>query len=239
MIVLTTGTKTDRTNAVFTGVFFIAATVSAITGLTLYDPIINHADYLTMGAKNATQIIFGALMELILVSTAIGTGIMLYPYVRKYNESLGLGYVCFRLLEVVFILVGIVSVLALLSLSHSYTNTTHLDLTAYQTTGTALRAIHDWTFILGPLFMLGINTFLYSYVFYQSKLVPGKLAILGIGGAVLVFISAPLVMFGIISLLSVWQVLLALPIASYEMILALWLITKGFNLEHFTKQAHG
>lgn len=228
--------KTDKTNAVITGLFFIAATVSAIVGMKLYDPILNNPGYLTDGAKNAVQIIFGALSELVLVCTAAGTGIMLFPYLRKFNERLGLGYIVFRLLEAVFILIGIVSVLALLTLSHSYTNEADPAIDAFQTAGTLLKAIHDWTFILGPLFMLGINTFIYSYVFYKSNLVPRKLAMLGIAGAVLVFISAPLVMLEIISQLSVLQVLLALPIAIYEMVLAVWLIAKGFNLQHFAKQ---
>ena len=226
---------TDRMNAVITGLFFIAATVSAITGLKLYDPVLTHSDYLTNGAKNDTRIIFGALSELILVCTAAGTGIMLFPFIRKYNERLGLGYITFRLLEAVFILIGIVSVLALLSLSRSYTSETAPDIAAFQTAGTILKAIHDWTFILGPLFMLGINTFIYSYVFYRTNLVPGKLAILGITGAVLVFISAPLAMLGIVTMLSVWQVLMALPIAVYEMVLAVWLIMRGFNLGYVAK----
>lgn len=228
--------RADKKNAVITGLFFIAATVSAITGAKLYDPILIHTDYLTSGAKNATQIIFGALSELILVCTAAGTGIMLFPYLRKFNERLGLGYIVFRLLEAVFILIGIVSVLALLTLSRSYTNEASPAINAYQTAGTILKAIHDWTFILGPLFMLGINTFIYSYVFYQTNLVPRKLAILGIAGAVLVFISAPLVMLGIIAQLSVMQVLMAMPIAIYEMVLAVWLISKGFNLGYFMQQ---
>lgn len=227
---------TDKTNALITGSFFIAATVSAIMGVRLYDPILNHSDYLTNGAKNSTQIIFGALSELVLVCTAAGTGIMLFPYLRRFNERLGLGYITFRLLEAVLILIGIVSVLALLSLSHSYTNEASPAVNAFQTVGTILKAIHDWTSILGPLFMLGINTFIYSYVFYQTNLVPRRLAIFGIVGAVLVFISAPLVMLGIIAQLSVMQVLMAMPIAIYEMVLAVWLISKGFNVGHFMQQ---
>lgn len=133
----------DKTNAVITGLFFIAATVSAIIGLKLYDPILIHTDYLANGAKNSVQIIFGALSELVLVCTAAGTGIMLFPYLRKFNERLGLGYITFRLLEAILILIGIVSVLALLTLSHSYTNEASPAVNAFQTAGTILKAIHD------------------------------------------------------------------------------------------------
>jgi hypothetical protein len=89
--------------------------------------------------------------------------------------------------------------------------------------------VHTWTFALGPLFMLGVNTFMYSYLFYKSKLVPRRLAVLGLTGATLVLVAALLVLFGVYPQLSVPVTLLALPIASYEMILAGWLIVKGFN----------
>jgi len=230
MIATNSGSKTDKRNAVLTGGFFIAATVAAITGLKLYDPLLAHPDYLVQGAMHSTQVILGACFELILVCSAAGTAIMLFPYLKNFNTSLGLGYVCFRMLEAVFILVGIVSVLALLSLSQSFTNTSRPDIAVFQTSGAMLKSIHDWTFMLGPLFMLGINTFIYNYVFYRSGLVPRKLALMGLAGAVLVFASAILIMFGIISQLSVWGVLMAMPVAVYEMILAVWLIAKGFNL---------
>lgn len=225
----------NKTNAIITGLFFIAATVSAIIGLKLYDPILNHADYLTNAARHSTQIIFGGLFELILVCTASGTAIMLFPYLRKYNESLAIGYVCFRVLEVVFILIGILGMLSIVTLGHAYLSKASSDIDTYQAAGTIAKAIHDWTFIIGPLFILGINTSIYNYVFYKSKLVPRPLSIWGITGAVLVFISSLLVMFGLIEILSLWQMLLAMPIAIYEMILAIWLITRGFNLKHLTK----
>ncbi len=85
-------------------------------------------------------------------------------------------------------------------------------------------------FCLGLYFMLGINTMMYSYIFYKSKLVPRFIPILGMTGATLVFICALLVMFGVIEQVSVWGAILALPIAANEMILAVWLIVKGFNV---------
>ncbi|WP_205685660.1 DUF4386 domain-containing protein [Flavipsychrobacter stenotrophus] len=221
--------RTDKINATVTGVFFIIAAVAAITGLILYDPLLNHSDYLIRGARYSNQIVLGAFLELILSCSAVGTGIMLYPYLRKVNESLGMGYVCFRMLEVVFILIGIVSVLSLLTLSISFTNTTAPDAASFQATARTLKAIHEWTFMLGPNFMLGINTFIYSYVLFQSKLVPRKISVIGILGAVLVFTAALLELFGIILQISIWGALLGMPIFVYEMTLAIWLIIKGFN----------
>ncbi|PTX18509.1 uncharacterized protein DUF4386 [Pontibacter mucosus] len=222
------GTKKD---AVITGILFITATVTAIIGLRLYDPVLNNSAYLTLGVSHSNQIIAGAVSELILACTAAGTGLMLYPYLRRYNESLGLGYLSFRLLEVVFILVGIVSVLALLTLSRLYTSSPAPDTAAFEAIGGILKAIHDWTFMLGPNFMLGINTFLYCYVFYQTRLVPRRLAAFGMVGAGCILIAAVLELFGVILQISTWGVLLAFPVFAFEMFLAFWLIRKGFNLK--------
>lgn len=226
--------KSGNLNAKVTGVFFIVAAIAAIIGLKLYDPVLRNPDYLSLGARNSNQIVWGAVCELILACTATGTAIMLFPYLKKFSESWGLGYVCFRMLEVVFILLGILSVLALLTLSNAYTITSAPAIDNFKTTGIILQSIHDWSFMLGPNFMLGINTFIYSYIFYKSKLVPEKIAVTGIAGAVLIFIASLLEMFGIILQMSVWGVLLAIPIFIYEMSLAYWLITKGFNSGEFS-----
>jgi len=223
---------THRKNAKITGVFFIAATLFAILGLKLYDPILQNTNYIAEAAGHSTQIILGAVSELILVCANIGTAIMLFPYLKKYNENLARGYYTFRLVEAITILIGVVSMLSLLSLSKTFNGDANAMLSIYQPAASIVNAIHYWTFIIGPLFMLGINTTIYSSVLYRSKLVPVKLAVLGITGAVLVFISAILVMFGMIPMMSAVQILFAMPIAVYEMVLAGWLIAKGFNLEN-------
>ncbi len=220
-----------RMNAKITGVFFIAATLFAIIGLKLYDPILQNPNYIEEAAGHSSQIILGAIAELILVCSNAGTASMLFPYLKKYNENLARGYYTFRLLEAITILIGVLSILSLMSLSRTFNGDAGAELSIYQPAAAIVKSIHDWTFIVGPLFMLGINTTIYSSVFYRSKLVPRKLALLGITGAILVFISAILVMFDIVPMLSAIQILFAIPIAIYEMVLAGWLIAKGFNLE--------
>lgn len=211
------------------GVLFILAAVSSIIGLILYDPILNDPDYLVTIAEHANQVILGALMELILVVSAVGTSIIMFPFLRRYNESIALGHVCFRFMEAVIITIGIVSVLSLLTLSQEYVASGASNVASFQASGTLLHSVHNWTFLLGPNFMLGINTMMYSYIFYQSRLVPRFISLLGMTGAALVFIAALLEMFGVFSQLSVWGALMSLPVAANEMILAVWLIAKGFN----------
>jgi Domain of unknown function (DUF4386) len=230
--------KTDRYNAIITGCFFIAATAAAITAVLLYSPLLTHSNYLVEGAANSGKIVSGAVFELILVASACGTAIMLYPYLKVYNERLAFGYATFRILEAVAILTGLLSMFSLLSLSRLNVHGDTADAAIYSAIGSVLKAVHEWTSIVGPKFFLGINTFLYSYVFYQSSLVPKKIALAGIAGACLVFTSSMLELFGVIDSLSTSAVLLAIPVAAYEMILAGWLIIKGFGIYYVSRADH-
>lgn len=220
---------THRPAAVIIGVLFIFASLSAILAVIFFQPILAGPDYLTNGAVQSNTVILGVLMELTLVLTAIGTTVGLFPFVRKHNEGLALGYLAFRYLEAVFISVGVVAVLALLTLSRHYVAAGAPEASTYLAAGTLLIAVKEWTFILGPHLLLGVNTLIYSYLLYKTQLVPRPLAIMGMTGAVLIQIAAVLELFGLIGTWSPWVGLLAAPIAVYEMILAGWLIAKGFN----------
>lgn len=125
--------------------------------------------------------------------------------------------------------IGTVAVLSLLTLSQDFVAAAASDASAFHAAGTLLIAVKNWTFILGPHLLLGVNTLMYSALLYKSKLVPRPLAIMGLIGATLVLIAALLEIFGVIATWSVWVGLLAAPIGVYEMILAMWLIVKGFN----------
>jgi hypothetical protein len=221
--------NSNKLAAKMVGVLFILAAVSAVVGVLLYDPFLTSSDYLTKGSEYYNQVVLGAIMELILVISAVGTATIMFPLLRKYNETIALWHLCFRFLEAVVITIGIISVLALLTLCKEYVAGGATNIASYQASGTTLKAIHDWTFSLGPNFMLGINTIMYSFIFYKSKMVPRFIPILGMTGATLVFICAFLVMFDVIDQVSLWGGLLALPVAANEMILAVWLIVKGFN----------
>ncbi len=218
-----------RKNEIITGVFFIAATVAAIIGVLLYDPVLKNADFLSIAAQSYRQIALGAFFELTLACSAMGTGIMLYPRLKKYSESWGLGYALFRLLEVVFILTGVLSMLTIAKISLESASLSGPERLSVQLLANMLKTIYSWAFILGPHFMLGINTFIYSYIFYQTELVPRKLSAVGMAGAMLIFVAALLELFGAIPHFSSQVMVLALPIAVYEMVLAARLIITGFN----------
>ncbi len=219
--------NTNRQAAVLIGIMFILASATAILGLLFYQPILTGPDFLTNGAENTTRVIAGALMELILVITAIGTAIGLFPTLRPYGERIALGHLFFRFLEAVVISVGIVAVLSLLILSQTYVAENAANAAAYHVSGTLLQAVYKTTSMLGPLFLLGINTLMYSYLLFKSKLVPRPLAGMGLTGATLVLVYAMLVLFGVV--VQGPATVLVMPVALYEMFLAVWLIVKGFN----------
>ena len=217
----------NKSNAKITGWLFIIAAVSSIIGLKLYDPILSDNNFIVSANNHYNQIIFGAINELILVVSATGTGIMLYPLLKRYNESMGIGYLSFRMLEAVFIIIGLLSILTVLSISESYVDGAITDKANAQNLGLSFISLHKWTFMLGPNFMLSINTFIYSFVFYKTKIIPSNLARLGLLASFLIMTAAILELFGVIQQISTWGILLALPIALYEMTLAIYLITKG------------
>ncbi len=222
-----------KRNEKITGVFFIAATTTAIIGVQCYSPVLKSADILESVRAASTQIALGAFFELMLAISNIGTGVMLYPRLKRYSESWGLGYSLFRLLEVVFILIGLLSMLTIVTLSKEAPNFSAEARLPVQNIAGFLKQVYSWAFILGPHFMLGINTLIYSSIFYLSKMLPKKLTIFGITGAVLILLAAILEIFGYIPHFSSTIVFFAFPIAIYEMVLAGWLIVKGFNKEAY------
>lgn len=218
---------TTKRHAVRTGLFFIAATVTAIIGLLLYKPVLDAADPIAAARLHAGRIGWGAFFEALLALANCGTAVMMLPVLSLVSKRLGPAYVVFRALEVVAIVVGAVSMLALDSVAGSL----EPDASGTLAVGRALIAVHDWTFVLGPHFFLGVNTLIYSSLFFRSGLVPRPLAVWGITGAALILFVGAIELLGVITPYSSTTMLLAMPIAVYEMVLAGRLIGKGFNME--------
>lgn len=138
-------------------------------------------------------------------------------------------------MEAVLIAVGVVSILGLVQLSIYYEGNSLASIENLKELGYMLQAFHRWTSMLGPNFMLGINTALYSYLLFRTRLVPRTLALSGIATATLVFIAGLLEMFGIIEPLSAVKGVIALPVGVYELSLSVWLIAKGFDMKNLKK----
>jgi len=152
---------------------------------------------------------------------------VLFPILRRQNEVLALGYVTARIVECVFIALGILSLLTVVTLRQEAAGTDAASLVAV---GQSLVALHGWTFVLGPGFVVGLgNGLILGYLMYRSALVPRGMAVLGLIGGPLIIASGAAVVLGVIEAGGVWQSIAAIPEFFWELSLGIWLIVRGFN----------
>ena len=215
-----------RKTALAVGVLFILTFITSIGGVFAYGPVLSDPNYIT-GAGADGRVFFGALLELFLIITNIGCATVLFPVLKKQGEGLALAYVAARIVECTFILIGILSLLAIVTLRQT---ATAADAGSVLTIGKALHAVHDWTFLLGPGFTDGIGTgLILGYLLYRSGLVSKRMALFGVVGGPLLAASGLAVLMGVIPQGSAPQGILTIPEIIWELFLGLWLAFKGFK----------
>ena len=216
----------NRKIALAAGVLFIITFITSIPALYLFEPVLrNPAGYIAGSGADNTRIFAGATLELLLIVANVASAVVLFPILKRQNEILALGYVTARLVESMFIAIGLVSVLGVVSLQQA--GATGADVGAL---GVALAAIKDWTFLLGPGFIVGIgNGMLLGYLMYQSGLVPRRMAMFGLVGGPLICLSGILVLVGVIDEGGAGQGVATAPEFIWELSLGIWLTVKGFN----------
>jgi len=220
--------KSYRGNAIATGVLFILCSAAAILSIVpLGAEVSAPVDFVKLaGSDNA--VVMTALIQFVWAATGMGIAIALYPVLRLFNPTLALGSVAGRVVENVFILIGTLSLLALLTVSQQAAGSAAPS--SFQATGDALVALREWALeLVGPLAFV-VGTFMYNYVMYRSRLVPRWLSGWGLVAAALILV-VPLYAgftqdFGFTTVNNVFSA----PMGLQEMVLAVWLIAKGFNL---------
>ena len=219
-----------RKRARIAGIFFIVTFIS-IAALPLYHSVLRDHSFI-IGAGANTGVYLGALAEIITLIAGIGTAVALYPVLRRQNESLALGYVTVRVVESTLIAVGIVSLLAIVTLRGDLAGTADTNNASLILTGRSLVAVHDATFLLGPAFCAAIgNGLILGYLMLRSGLIPRRFAQFGIAAGSLALMTATLVLFGAYDQVSGTSGLLTLPEAVWEFSLGVYLIAKGFRRE--------
>ncbi len=219
--------NTERKIAIVTGALFIIATTASIAGSNVTKSVLDASSELAGIPANGNPIMVGALLSFIAAATSAGIAIALYPVLRKYHEGLALGAVGFRLIEAVFYIVALMSPVVLFTLSQGVN-------AEGQATWQALRqmlyAVHDLAGFVFGVFAFCIGALMYYYIMYRTNLIPRWLSIWGIAALVTLFGAALLTLFdGEPYSISGNLMILAAPIALQEMVLAVWLIVKGFN----------
>jgi hypothetical protein len=216
-----------RKTAIIVGVLFIVATVTAILSIVFLGSTLETPLNFDTVSSNANQVIIAVIFWLILAVSVTGIGVMMYPILKKHNEGLALGYVGLRLIESICIIIASISLLSVLTLSQECLAGT-FDATYYQSIGSLLLTLQNWSFEIGTLIFLGLGGLFINYSLYELKLVPRLLSVWGLIGAACVLLYGLLGLFGLTAD-SITLNLLAAPIAVQEMVFAVWLIVKGFN----------
>ncbi len=223
--------NSSRKTAIITGILLIVATAAALLGSSIRGPILDAPDYLAQVAASGNSMITGALLSFLGAAASGGIAISLYPVLKKYNPGLALGAVGFRLVEAVFYIIGALCLLSLLPLSRQFASSVDQGAAYIQVLGHMLLTANDLSGFVFAVLAFCIGGGLYYYMFLRANLVPrwmsasGLIALLLLLSAVLItlFDGEPYSVSGNLTFL-------AAPIALQEMVLAVWLIVKGFNL---------
>ena len=215
----------DRKTSLTVGILFIITIVASIPALLLYDPVLNDADYV-LGAGADMRIRVGAFLEIVTALANIGTAVALFSVVRRHHEGFALSYVASRVVESTLIIVGLISLLSVMTLRQDGA----AESASLAVAGQSLVALHDWTFLLGPGFGAPIgNGLILGYLMFRSGLVPRRMAQMGLVGGTVGVASATATLLGIYDQVSVWAFIAIIPEFAWETSLGIWLTVKGFS----------
>jgi Domain of unknown function (DUF4386) len=209
------------------GVLYLITFVTSIPALLLYEPALRHPVAFAAGSGNVNKIYLGALLELLLIIANIGTAVVIVPIMRRQFEELSIGYVTSRVVACTFILVGIVCMLGIATLQQQAAGA------AEATVAYTLAALKDWTFLLGPGWVVGWgNGLILGYMMYRTGLVPRRWCWLGMIGGPLLSITGTAILFtgnnpssGLHSV----QGLATIPEAVWELFLGVYCTIWGFR----------
>ena len=215
-----------RRTSLAAGILYLITFVSIPT-LFLYNPVRDDADFV-LGVGSDTAVLWGALSEVVVALAGVGTAVVLFRVARRQSETAALGFVASRILEAAGILVGVVSLLSLVSL-RDVAGTAGADPASLVTTGHSLLATYDNAFLLSQSLMPVFNALCLGYVMYRSGLVPRILPIMGLVGAPLLLTSDILIFLGVIDRVSPFAAVAFIPIAVWELSLGSYLTVKGFK----------
>ena len=220
--------SSSRKTSLIFGLFFAGTFVFSIPALVFYAPVLKDGEYVLGGGGLDTRIALGALFEILLAICNAATAIVIFSLVKRVSEPAALGYVAVRIVESVIILMGVVSLMSVVTLRSHFVAGADAD--AFKVVGQALVAFHDWTFLLGPQFCAGIGSgVLLGYLLLRSGLVPPRMALLGIVGGPLAFVGGVLILFDVLKPLSGGVFALTALEIMWELSITFYAIIKGFR----------
>jgi hypothetical protein len=182
------------------------------------------------GAGSDMPLQVGAILEFLLIFANIGTAIVLYPIAKRYSEKFALGYIGARVVESTFILVGLLSIVSLLTVRENLAGATGAEAASLVAAGKSLAATYEWSFTFGPGLVVGFgNGLLLGYFMYRSGLVPRWMAMLGLIGGPALIVSFGMIFFGVYEPGSTPAQLMVVPEFFWEALLGIYAAWKGFR----------
>ena len=219
--------NTYKRNAVIIGILFIIATAFLFVGDSFYGRVLDTPDYLEVAYTNRISATIGILIEFSCIIAIPLIPVFAFPVLRKHSEILALAYVVFRLFEaVLFVLVDITK-LSLIKVSQLYLAAETSNAAMVESIGATIQDWNEWGWVFYVL-IFGFGALIFYIALYQSRLLPRWLSIWGLISAVMMMTSVILAMFEVELPEAIFG-LLVVPIAVQEMVMALWLIIKGFD----------
>jgi len=244
---MTTGTRTAHTTttpgqpparrrmeptrkiALAAGIAYLVTFAASIPQLKLFADVIDDpTGYISTPGSNAA-VQWGSVLEFLTAASGVATAVLLYPVTRRVSRSAAIGFVTSRVVEAALILVGVVSILSVVTLQQHFAGATGAQAQALGVTGESLVAMRQWTFLLGPGVMAGVNDLILGYILYRSGLVPRPMAIIGLVGGPLILLSDVATILGAWGQVSAAGFLFGLPVAVFEFSVGVYLTVKGFR----------
>jgi Domain of unknown function (DUF4386) len=227
-----------RRNAIAVGLLFIACSAASILSAVPLGSLLDAPVDLAKLAANDDRLVLTALIEFVWAATAAGIAIALYPVLRKHNRALALGSVAGRLVEGALVLVGALSLVTLLGVSQEAVAGGSADASSFQAVSTSLLAARDWTYGLIAMLPFLFGALMYYYLLFKARLIPRWLSGWGLAAVVLSLVATVYSGFTQELGFSNVNIVLNIPIGVQEMVLAVWLIVKGFNAPTVTADQH-
>ncbi len=215
-----------RLNTRIAGIFIIAGLIAGIFSVA---PVVDSTEFLSEAAKNPNQVIIGAFFQFIMAMAYLGFALFLYPILKNKNQGLALGFLSFRIIASTLIITGTIILLSILALSQEYLRNLPQESTNFEALGSLLKSVRDLINHVFMILVLCIGNMLFYILMIKSKLIPLWLSICGGIGALLSILASLLVLIGSMEIITSGYIILNIPTALLELVLAFWLIIKGFD----------
>lgn len=202
-----------------------------IIGILSIVPSVESDKFLEEVYPNKNQVLTGGIFQFFLVPIYVGFSLLLYPILKQYSKSLSIGFVGFRFMAATFQLSGIILLPIFVLLSQEYSSASTSEIAIYESAGDMLRLFRDLTNHLGVILATGLGNILFYIILYKEKLVPKWITIWGFLGNIIIMVASFLIIFQLIEVISTEYGLMSIPLVVQEIVLAIWLLTKGLIIK--------